>query len=484
MAQGGTADTGVGAAAKRGLRQTGDSTDYSGAAAETSNMSIATSTSACSTSREANSGIGSSANPHVCANAANPSESKSSSQTATSQNTASCGQPGQSDNPKVSVSCSGFARQPVSAKPNAAAKSGPFLKPIPGARPISIVRPIKSVAAHLGVSPELASAAFHHPIYETRRGFQGLRSRMSRNFPPNLARLMLLCCAALWGGSYLVAKVAMTAISPQWLMGLRTGGACVVMLILFHRSIIPALNRHMIVPALVVGVTYYGTMVMQTYGLKTIDPGRSAFLTAAYCVLTPFVAWLVVKRRPYIINLLAGVICLLGVGFIALKPGSVSLALSQGDLLTIGCSVVFSFNLTYLGIYSKRFNAIAVTFLQFAVACVLFLAGAVLTEPAPSMAWLKPSIVVSFIYLFLGATTLAQIMQNVGLAHVSAASASIVLCTESLFSELFSIVFWHAQVSLTLFIGFALIFCAVLLSILHKSMFVSLVRRVEDRVLK
>lgn len=77
-------------------------------------------------------------------------------------------------------------------------------------------------------------------------------------------------------------------------------------------------------PALVVGVTYYGTMVMQTYGLKTIDPGRSAFLTAAYCVLTPFVAWLVVKRRPYIINLLAGVICLLGVGFIALKPGSVS----------------------------------------------------------------------------------------------------------------------------------------------------------------
>ena len=50
--------------------------------------------------------------------------------------------------------------------------------------------------------------------------FSKLRSRWSRNFPPNLARLMLLGCAALWGGSYLLAKFAMEAIPPQWLMGL------------------------------------------------------------------------------------------------------------------------------------------------------------------------------------------------------------------------------------------------------------------------
>ena len=46
--------------------------------------------------------------------------------------------------------------------------------------------------------------------------FSKLRSRWSRNFPPNLARLMLLGCAALWGGSYLLAKFAMEAIPPQW----------------------------------------------------------------------------------------------------------------------------------------------------------------------------------------------------------------------------------------------------------------------------
>ncbi|WP_348519441.1 DMT family transporter [Bifidobacterium sp. ESL0732] len=291
---------------------------------------------------------------------------------------------------------------------------------------------------------------------------------------------MLLCCAALWGGSYLVAKVAMAAITPQWLMAMRTGGACLIMMLLFHKSIIPTLNKSMLVPALIVGGSYWGTMVLQTKGLLTIDPGRSAFLTASYCVLTPFAAWFATKKKPHNINIIAGVICLVGVGFVALKPGSFPLSLSLGDFLTLICAVVFSFNLTYLGIYSKKFNAIAVTFVQFAVAFVLFLIGALLTEPMPNASWLEPKIVISFLYLFIGATTLAQIMQNIGLAHVSAPSASVVMCTESLFSEVFSILFWATTLRLTTLIGFALIFLAVLMSIVRRSVIVNLFRRVED----
>ncbi|WP_348519621.1 DMT family transporter [Bifidobacterium sp. ESL0728] len=293
---------------------------------------------------------------------------------------------------------------------------------------------------------------------------------------------MLLCCAMLWGGSYLVAKIAMAAITPQWLMALRTGGACLIMFLLFHKTIIRSLNKSMLVPALVVGVTYWGTMVLQTKGLLTIDPGRSAFLTASYCVLTPFAAWFATKNRPHNINIIAGVICLIGVGFVSLKPGGLSLSPSLGDWLTIGCAVVFSFNLTYLGVYSKKFNAIAVTFVQFAVACVLFLIGAILTEPMPNASWLEPKIIISFLYLFIGATTLAQLMQNIGLAHVSASSASVVMCTESLFSELFSILFWGSTLTFATLVGFALIFLAVLMSIVHRSIIVNLFRRVEDWV--
>ena len=301
-----------------------------------------------------------------------------------------------------------------------------------------------------------------------RSRFQEFRSRMSRTFPPNLARIMLLCCAALWGGSYLVAKVAMTAITPQWLMTMRMTGSCIIMFVLFHRVIIPALTREIIIPALMVGVTYYGTMIMKTEGLTTIDPGRSAFLTASYCVLTPFAAWIVVKQRPKLINLVAAIICLTGVGFVALKPGSGELALGVGDWMTIANAVIFSFNLTFLGRYTQRFHPIAVTFMQFAVADVFFLIGALFTEPLPNASWLAPDVIMSFLYLLIGATTLAQIMQNIGLAHVPPSSAAIIMCTESLFAVAFSAIFWGEAIGWTSIVGFSLIFAAVIMSVVTK----------------
>lgn len=292
-----------------------------------------------------------------------------------------------------------------------------------------------------------------------------LRSRWSRAFPPNLARLMLLGCAALWGGSYLLAKVAMQAITPQWLMGLRLIGASTCMFALFHQRIVPYINRAILIPALVVGLTYWGTMITQTIGLQTIEPGRSAFLTAAYCVLTPFATWIVSKARPKAINIIAGIICLTGVGFVSLKPGG-SFALGSGDWLTLATALIFSFNLTFLGVYAKRFDPIAITFVQFAVAGILFVAGASMFEPSPNMGWLEPAVIASVLYLFLGATMSAQIMQNIGLAHVPASQASIIMCTESLFAVSFSALFWGERITWSSLTGFALIFTAVLLSVM------------------
>ncbi|WP_300766769.1 DMT family transporter [uncultured Bifidobacterium sp.] len=297
-----------------------------------------------------------------------------------------------------------------------------------------------------------------------RRHVRDFRSRMSRSFPPNLARLMLLACAALWGGSYLVAKIAMETIPPMWLMFIRLGGACLVMLALFHRSILPSLRRSIVVPALVVGGTYFGSMALQTTGLQTIDPGRSSFLTAAYAVLTPFAVWLVTRMAPKAIHVVSAIICMTGVGFVALKPSTATLQLSYGDVLTLINAVFVAFNIVYLGIYIKRFNPLAMTFVQFVVAAVLFLASALAFEPGPNAAWMDSEVVWSILYLLLAATTLAQIMQNIGLAHVPTSSASIIMCSESVFSVSFSAIFWGERVGWTSLVGFALIFAAMVLS--------------------
>lgn len=281
---------------------------------------------------------------------------------------------------------------------------------------------------------------------------------------PPVGRLMLLTCAMLWGGSYPTAKVAMSAISVQWLMACRELAAALVMLLLFRKHIIPYLNRKIVVPTLAVGATYYFTMFFQMKGLTTIEPGRSSFLTASYCVIIPFTSWLLLHQKPTQRNIIAALICILGVGFISMNSGLGGLSLSFGDMLTLACAVIFSFNLVFLGKWAKAFDPIALTFVMFAFSGAAFLIGALFTEPSPTAAWLQPDILFCLIYLFFLATMLAQVMQNVGLKVVRPAQASIIMCTEGAFAVLFSVLFYGEKLTVTTVIGFILVFIAMVYS--------------------
>lgn len=291
------------------------------------------------------------------------------------------------------------------------------------------------------------------------------KSGMPKGKNVHISQLMLLVCAAIWGGSYVSSKYALEVFPVQWLMGVRMVGACAIMFVIFFGTLRKTFTKKLIIPSLITGVTYYATLVLQTEGLQTIDPGRSAFLTAAYCVITPFSAWLIVKKKPTILGLIAAVVCVAGVGFVALKPGMFALTLSYGDILTLVCAAVFAFNLTFLAYYSRKYNPVTLTFGQFVVSGVLFLAGALIYEPLPNFNGADHlSIFANMFYLTVVVTVAAQIMQNYSLVNLSTANASVIMCTESLFTLLFSTLFYHEHVSNMAFLGFALIFAAIIIA--------------------
>lgn len=291
------------------------------------------------------------------------------------------------------------------------------------------------------------------------------KSGMPKGNSVHISQLMLLVCAAIWGGSYVSSKYALEVFPVQWLMGVRMIGACAIMFVIFFGTLRKTFTKKLIIPSLITGVTYYATLVLQTEGLQTIDPGRSAFLTAAYCVITPFSAWLIVKKKPTILGLIAAVVCVVGVGFVALKPGMFALTLSYGDILTLVCAAVFAFNLTFLAYYSRKYNPVTLTFGQFVVSGVLFLAGALIYEPLPNFNGADNlSIFANMFYLTVVVTVAAQIMQNYSLVNLSTANASVIMCTESLFTLLFSTLLYREYVSNMAFVGFALIFAAIIIA--------------------
>ena len=122
------------------------------------------------------------------------------------------------------------------------------------------------------------------------------------------------------------------------------------------------------------------------------------------------------------------------------------------------------FNLVCLGKWSRVIDPVALTFAQFVTAGVCFIVGASFSEPAPNASWLAPGVLACLVYLFLGATMLAQIMQNVGLKVTPPSQASIIMCLETVFSMVFSVLFYGETVSGAAATGFALIFLAILVS--------------------
>ena len=111
---------------------------------------------------------------------------------------------------------------------------------------------------------------------------------------------MLLGCAALWGGSYLHAKFAMEAIPPQWLMRSHDG-ACLCMLALFHRHIVPYLTPKIIIAGARSEPDLLGrTTVARTSACRPPMNRAAAPAADVPTVLTPFTTWVIQNRREAI----------------------------------------------------------------------------------------------------------------------------------------------------------------------------------------
>lgn len=63
------------------------------------------------------------------------------------------------------------------------------------------------------------------------------KSGMPQGKSVHTAQIMLLICAAIWGGSYVSSKYALEVFPVQWLMGIRMVGACTIMAVIFFGTL-------------------------------------------------------------------------------------------------------------------------------------------------------------------------------------------------------------------------------------------------------
>lgn len=275
-------------------------------------------------------------------------------------------------------------------------------------------------------------------------------------------KVMLFAATVIWGAAFVVMKDAVEIIGPAQLVGIRFLLAGILLAAIFHKRLKSVLVPGGIRAGAIMGCILFAAFWLQTFGLSETTPGKNAFLTATYCVMVPLIMWAITRRFPGWSCIIAAITCVAGIGLVSVQPGSFSIGF--GDGITLASAVVFALEIIFISHFTKTYNAIGITVIQFICCGLLGLVLGGIFEPAPDFAAFKPEFFLELTYLVLLSSCVCYIFQNVGLAHVPPAQGALILSLESVFGVISSVIFYGEQPTLQMIAGFVLIFVAILIS--------------------
>lgn len=287
-----------------------------------------------------------------------------------------------------------------------------------------------------------------------------IRKNKKRN---RLAGAGLLLVALIWGTGFVSSKAALDGMSPMLLMAVRFSIGFLLSLLIFFKHL-KDINRETLVGGLVIGLFLFGAFACQMIGLQYIQAGKQAFLMGANVIMVPFLYWLVSKRPPNKYNFIAAFMMLIGLAFLTINPsGGFSFTFSIGDWLTLLCAFLFACHITATGHYAnKDTNTIGLTIIQLGVAAAISVLWCLIA--GESFSGTTANAIGNAIYLGVFPTFLAFLLQTVCQRYTTSTQAAILMCFETVFGNIFSVLLLGERFSAQMLIGFAVIFLAIITS--------------------
>jgi drug/metabolite transporter (DMT)-like permease len=282
---------------------------------------------------------------------------------------------------------------------------------------------------------------------------------------------LLFTATLAWGTSFLILKETISQVPAFFVIALRFLFAGIVLSLVFAKRL-KKLDKKTFFAGVVIGLSVTAAYIAQTLGLVYTTPGRNAFVTSSYCVMCPFLSWAIFKHKPTLINIVSAILCLLGIGLIALSGESdASAELLIGDGLTLIGAVFFAFQIIFIYKYQKQgLDNVLMLIFNFLTVGVLFTILSLVFElPVNGISGyeLNTEQLLRIGYLAVFCTLYAQSAQLVGQRFTTANQSAIILSLEAVFGMVFSVIFGAETLSVTLGFGFAIVFIAILISELN-----------------
>jgi drug/metabolite transporter (DMT)-like permease len=272
------------------------------------------------------------------------------------------------------------------------------------------------------------------------------------------AHCALLVCSFLWGITFVVVKDALLDISVFGYLGARFVLGALPMIWIYRKDL-HRLTRDELRAGIQVGLFMFGGYAFQTAGIARTTASKAAFITGLSVVLVP--VFLAVVWRRKIGRWAWGGAAASFVGLYLLTVPIEGLSdLNRGDLLVLGCAVLYAFQIIFISRYTGKYSLGALSCLQVILAGVLStIAVPILNKTGLEHFFVRFTFQMEFgvIVTAIFTTAIAYPLLVWGQRHTTATNTALILTAEPVFAAITSFVVLHERLGGRPLAGAALI---------------------------
>ena len=244
------------------------------------------------------------------------------------------------------------------------------------------------------------------------------------------AEALLVVVTFIWGSTFVIVKGALSDASPLPFLAVRfTLAGLLLLAVLGHGRV----DRHAVLPGLVLGVFLFGGYVLQTWGLTFTTPSKSAFLTGFSVILVPLIM-LFYGFRMRAANVAGALLGLVGIYFLVL-PSRLQ-AVNRGDILTLLGAMSFAIHIVLVGSYTRRCSFLHLVPVQI-LGVGLLSAVSLPFDPAPVLHW-TGRLIFALVVTAVFATGVAFSVQNWAQQYTPPAHTALIFALEPVFAAISS----------------------------------------------
>ncbi len=267
--------------------------------------------------------------------------------------------------------------------------------------------------------------------------------------------------SVIYGFGNPLTKIAFESITPFWSLSVRFTIAFVIFMMFFGKRIVESLKSvtpKVYLPASLCMALAY---ISCNLALNWTSATNVGFLMSLPVIFAPILALVVYKTKYKLIHIPVQIAVVVGL-YLLCYDGS-SFVFGKGEITALITAFSISGALVFGEESLKKLDAAAISAAQAGITALISLPCAFIFESTEVLSHVTLPAWAVVLYLALFCTCIAYMLQNSALKHISAATVSMLQCTQPILTAIISYLLLKEKLSTEGFIGAALIIICIII---------------------